>query len=765
VRGAEGRSPDTSPDCVRLRRFVACARLLAGAAAITVAAPALGAVAPHRSATTLVTSNGRVVVGYDVPARRVTSFLEHPYRMRSDGAETRDLAFDLYPGVRIGGTGAPGTWLTEIEPERVEYEPGTGIVRSVRSLGELVIDEYHFAPIELAEHALVSLVKVERKSGAAAPIDGFLLFNFHLGEGAPVPGAAGETIQWDAARDAWIEWGPSGLTLAYGSIGKSAHHGSSPDNPFPALTSGSDLADNSGTGGPIDDAAAGTQWSLGALSAGQSAWFGAFVVLDAESNVTPRVEAIRSWIGTRGAEQILADEKAAWSAWHVAPPAGLSTLEQSLWQQSMAVLRMGQVREPGKSDGQILASLPPGMWNISWVRDMAYAVVALARSGHPAEAKRAIEFQLGADSGKYQDYVGRPYQISITRYFGDGVEETDSNENGPNIEFDGFGLFLWTLHEYVEASGDTAALASHWPVVSEKVADVLVGLQEPSGLIAPDSSIWEVHWNGQQKRFAYTTITAANGLCRAASLAEKVGDGARAETYRAAGRKAQAALIAMLSAPDGTLAQSLEDLQLGTGFLDAAAIEAVGLGLVDPAGRAAAATLAAMKAKLVPQSGRGFMRNDDGGWYDSQEWVFVDLRTVQAMRLAAHPDGPELLGWITAQGSENYGLISELHDATSADYRGEMPMIGFGAGAYAIALLDRQSPSTPLPCGSYADETPPDGGAGGGAGAAGAAGSKGGGDADDDGGCGCRTRGGAAQGAATLLLALALARRRRKSRH
>jgi GH15 family glucan-1,4-alpha-glucosidase len=733
--------------------------LLAALVTVALAAPAIAAVAPHRSATTLVSSNGRVVVGYDVPQRRVTSFLEHPYRMRSDGSETRDLAFDLYPGVRIGGAGSAGTWLTEVEPERVDYEWGTGIVRISRSLGELAIEEYHFAPIDLAEHALFSLVRVERKSGAATALDGFFLFNFRLGPGAPEPSATGETIEWDAARDAWMEWGGSGLTLAYGSIGKSTHHGASPQNPFFALTAGSDLANNAGSGGPIDDAAAGMQWSLEALSPGQSAWFGAFVVLDAASNVAPRIDAIQSFIGTRSAEQLLADEKAAWASWHATPPAGLSALEHSLWMHSMAVLRMGQVSEPGKSDGQILASLPPGMWNISWVRDMAYAVVALARSGHHAEAKRAIEFQLGAESGKYQDYVGYPYQISITRYFGDGVEETDSNEFGPNIEFDGFGLFLWTLHEYVEASGDTAALASWWPVVSDKVADVLVKLQEPSGLIAPDSSIWEVHWDGQQKRFAYTTITAANGLCRAAALAELIGDGARAETYRSAGQKAQAALIAELSAPDGTLAQSREDLAAGSGFLDAAAIEAVGMGLVDPSGRASAATLASMKAKLVPPSGRGFMRNDDGGWYDSQEWVFVDLRTVQAMRLAEHPDAPELLGWITAQGSENYGLISELHDATTADYRGEMPMIGFGAGAYAIALLDRQSPSSPLPCGKYATEVLPDGGAGGAAGAAGSAGSSGG---DDDGGCGCRMPAGGDTGGAALVAALALAWLRRR---
>jgi MYXO-CTERM domain-containing protein len=424
---------------------------------------------------------------------------------------------------------------------------------------------------------------------------------------------------------------------------------------------------------------------------------------------------------------------------------------------------MGQVSEAGKADGQILASMPPGMWNIAWVRDMAYAVVALTRAGHAPEAKRALEFQLGADSGKYQDYVGHPYKISITRYFGDGVEETDSNENGPNIEFDGFGLFLWTLDEYVAASGDETSLKSWWPTVSSEIGDTLVALQEPSGLIAADSSIWEVHWNGQQKHFAYTTITAANGLCRAARLAELVGDSARATSYREAGRRARDALIATLSAPDGTIAQSLEELNSGAGFLDAAAIEAVGMGLLDPSGRAARATLAAMQAKLVPPSARGFFRNDDGGWYDSQEWVFVDLRAAIAMRKMQNDARTPLLGWITAQGSENFNLISELHDAQTADYRGEMPMVGFGAGAYAIAMNDREAPEDFIPCGDYAVET---GGAGGAGGAAGSGGSSSAKPEDDDGGCGCRlqpSRGSTAIGA-LFVLAVALLRRRRTQR-
>src|SRR5207244_3976380 len=101
-------------------------------------------------------------------------------------------------------------------------------------------------------------------------------------------------------------------------------------------------------------------------------------------------------------------------------------------------------------------------------------------------------------------------------YQGFGVEETDFNDFGPNLEFDGFGLFLWATRRYVQASGDQAFLAANWAAINSRVADVLVALVEPDGpaqgLVRADSSIWETHWNGRQRHWAYTSLTAARGL-------------------------------------------------------------------------------------------------------------------------------------------------------------------------------------------------------------------------------------------------------------
>ena len=119
-----------------------------------------------------------------------------------------------------------------------------------------------------------------------------------------------------------------------------------------------------------------------------------------------------------------------------------------------------------------------------------------------------------------------------------------------------------------------------------------------------------------------------------------------------------------------------------------------------------------------PSGSPGLLRGDDGSgttnpwpWYDDQEWVIIDLRTAGALAAVGRAIGDgtatanaeALLSWVTAVGIANYGLIPELlSDGTysaeddddlfnpGADNGGEaqgaMPMVGFGAGAYVLAV-------------------------------------------------------------------------------
>jgi len=731
---------------------MARARLPALLAALSAAATAEALVEPHRSVAFLPFSNGRAAAAFDVRSGRLNRFWEHPYRFPSAGVETRNFLHDLYPGLRVG---AQAKWLAEVAPDTLGYEPGTGVVRVQRSFAGIRVEEWYFSPPDLPQHAVFLVVRATRLSGSD-PVDLYALFNFHLGAGSPEPDAAGEHILRDEARDAFYEWGPAGVTFGHAGLQPSAHWSATPRNPWGILNAAGDLPDEGATGAALDDSVCGFQQSLGALDA--PATVGWFSVLAADRDAAPKIDAVRAWVARRTPEKLLADVLAEWRAWTTAPPAGATAGEADLARQSQAILRMAQVAEPGRGEGQILASMAPGKWNIAWVRDMAYATVALVRSGHYPEARRALAFQMGAQTGAFLSHVGMPYRISVVRYFGDGTEESDSNADGPNVEFDGFGLFFWSLGEYVRASGDETSLAAWWPDMKTGVADVLVSLQEPSGLIRPDSSIWEVHWNGKQRHFAYTTIAAARGLAAAAESAGRMGDAA-AERYSQAAARARDAIVRHLRSAEGILAQATESLASGRNWLDASAVEAFNFGLLDPTGPTATATLAAMRARLVPPGGRGFMRNEGGEWYDSQEWVFVDLRAGHALRLAGQArDADLLLAWNEAQAAENFGEFAELHDRATADYAGETPMAGLGAGAFLLALHDRGLAVEPA-CGVFADENPlaPDGGSAPDAGDGGAP------PASDDRrpvGCGCE----GAAGAGWALLPLAGLRRAAASR-
>jgi len=637
------------------------------ALALALTASAAAAVAPHRSFHQLSTGNGHGFTVYDARAAKVTFFSEHPYLAPSPGALTRNLAFDAFFGLRADGEGA---WLAGL-PARAAYVEQTHVIRAAQELGPLRAETHAFAPWGLRAPALALVLRVENASRAAvADAAAYALLNFHLGSGAPSPAADRERIDWDAATGSFAETGPSGLTLRYVPFGGAVVHGA---NPYAAI--GGELSRSDSTG-VVDDAVAGFQWTLGALGAGESRWVGVVIT-------TAGAAEARAWLSGRGGEALVADEVAAWNAWRAPAPAGVSAAELRVWRQSESVLRMAQSREPAPSAGQIVASLPPGQWSISWVRDQAYAMAALARMGHADEASRAVDFWLSGRVGGFKQQAGGDYLVSVVRYYGDGQEWSDSDQDGPNIEFDGFGLAAWAAR----LAGRTEMDANAGP---------LGRLVDSTGLIAPDSSIWERHWNGKQKRFAYTSIVAAAGLCAA-------GQGAAARGLRDA-------IARRLVLPTGGLAGSLEELETQTPARDGATVEAINFGLLDPKGPLALATLRELE-KLRTPPGRGFARNDDGGGYDEQEWAFIDLRAASAFRRAGLlADADELLAWVTAQSDANRGLVAELYDRDNADAAGAIPMVGFGAGAYVLALLDRERPEARPAC--FAEVAPASGGCG-----------------------------------------------------
>lgn len=649
-------------------------------------------------------------------AHQLATFTDHLAKNPTPSTSTRDLLWDFYFGLRIDDD---GTWLNTIAEEEVGYVPGTGIIRVVQRVGDFEVEQHWFTPFQAGgKRDLVAIAKVTNVGSTSHTLGLYSLENVHTGGEGSVDG---ESVSKDG--DAIVE-SRGGDTVRHTPLGTpiswAAAPGGDDRNPWARVSSDRGYPAELVSG---NDVAVGFEWWFDTVDPGESFTRGVILSLDGEPALDLDPDAL------------LAAEKADWDAWHAVetPPDGLTADELAVFEQATAVLRMGQVREEGRGKGQILASLPPGIWNMSWPRDGAYAAVGLVHSGHAQQARDFLDFVIASDSGYYADYLGLDdYMVSVCRYTGDGTEESDGagcpdgSDAGPNIELDDWGLFLWAYGEYAAANPSDPWIDETLPAVLAGVADPLVQTIDPNrDLLVPDSSIWERHWdecfpNGR-KRFSYSSIFAVKGLRVAAELS---GD----SRYTEAADQLRRGLITV--AEEGgpvvfptdecpLVASAPEETCEGCGPYDGSVIEIVNLDVIRPESALAKGTLLGLQEALLMENGSpGLLRNDDGTgttnpypWYDDQEWVVIDLRVAAAWAKVADATGDDvarqnaetLVGWITAQARANHDLIPELLSdgiTTSQDdddyvrpgtdlgseFQGAVPMCGFGPGAYILAL-------------------------------------------------------------------------------
>ena len=733
----------------------------------------------------LVSANGVGVLGFGASGGVgvLDRFSDHLYQQYAPEQDpVLDLLYDAYFGVRVG---ADGGWLTALDA--VDYLPGTPIIRVRRpGPGGLRLTEYAFAPPDFAGPAYVHLLVVENAGASPVTFEAFQLQNAHLGS----PDAGGARTRAEALSvldGALVEVGDeTGLSMAWAPV-------------VPAAPACADVWATVQAGGtPIggcpsagDDRTGAFTWEA-TLAAGERLGLGAVGVYAWGPALPAARASIEAWRAGRDAEALLAAAEAHWAA-RLAPAdlaSGLSADEAAVARQALVFLLMGQVAEPGEAHGQIPASLPASapvgdfthQWNITWVRDAAYAIHALAAAGYTAEAADALRFFVQpGKSGEYASWIGvDTTAISVCRTYGNGLEWSDWDAFGPNIELDNFGLYLWVFAAVALDAGDSALLAELGPTVLDGVADVLVSTADPeTGLVIADSSIWERHWYGNQKRFTYTSAWAVRGLRDAARIAEALGD-PRAPTYRARADQIAAAIPVWLVREDNVLVGNLEEHRAGAPAMDLAAVDAFLNGALPPRGPIARASRAAWHSALAVPGG-GYKRNDDGDLYDEQEWIWADLRLAEAHFRACDPAaGQALVDRVTTFARANHDTIPELLHPTTAAFAGPAPMMGFGSALYvdvlrarAAAAADCASADTGADLDSgtaddgAGDGDPDDGGGSDGAADSGAGASDRPADARGDAAkaCGCATgRLGGGLLAASSAALLGLARRRRVSR-
>jgi len=401
-------------------------------------------------------------------------------------------------------------------------------------------------------------------------------------------------------------------------------------------------------------------------------------------------------------------------------PEKLSVKEKNVVEQSISILKMAQVSDKEifpDSHGQILASLRPGLWHVAWVRDGSYAIQAMTRLGMYAEAKKGLEFMLKAPSGYFKNYIyadekdygpGVDYQISLTRYFGNGKEECDYNEFGPNIEYDDFGLFMTAFCDYVTRSGDKDFYTKWNQVMYSKVADATIACIDTNSLIKADSGPWEHHLQ-MPRQYTFTSGVCARGL-ELFGLMQKQFN-LPSDKYLSAAEKLKQGILTHMLCDNRYFKGNVNDkLQTAHEYYDGGVFEIFANGLIKDKKLFLTNMEEYDKVMRIKGDRPGYIRLISSDPYENQEWVFINLRIAQAHLLFNQkPDAARLLNYVTEQAAVNNNTIPEMYsnklqmDKVTEEfmsgniwcncirdkddqYIGTIPMVGYGSGAYIITL-------------------------------------------------------------------------------
>ena len=440
-----------------------------------------------------------------------------------------------------------------------------------------------------------------------------------------------------------------------------------------------------------------------------TAW--AFLVLEKPADAQQAVADLLKWQNKLKPDALVDREIKDLDSWRVKPRYALkSDKERLLWRQNETIMRMSQIMEKNTksrfSHGLILASLPDGVWFTPWVRDMAYALVGLSKMGHKNEARLGIMSWFNARPvGLWKQETRKlDYQISVTRYFGDGSEEADySGQKTPNVEFDDWGLALWAISEYWNETKDNSLFSEKtyrgtvYDVMRDFIVKPLLGNLDKYGdglIVAEDSSCWEEHQENKH-HYAFSTICAIAGLRGFEKIALQMKDHATAkmvsEKVKLLDKGFRSAFI-----DSGAIRGIVELKAQPKTRVDGAVLEAFNMGILsDPA----IANKTIENIELLKTASGGYRRNLGPSNYEAHEFLFIDFNLARLYwRLGNGAKAEQILDVIVDKSVQDHGLIPEMYVSAKGkdapgeigDPAGSIPMVGYGAGVYVISLADRE---------------------------------------------------------------------------
>jgi GH15 family glucan-1,4-alpha-glucosidase len=219
-------------------------------------------------------------------------------------------------------------------------------------------------------------------------------------------------------------------------------------------------------------------------------------------------------------------------------------------------------------------------------------------------------------------------------------------------------------------------------------------------IVDADTSIWEERQK-DKKHFAFSTAAAIFGLREFARVAHSAGD---EKTSRDVSEK-----VALLQRGfdaafirDGHLHATLEPGVKND--IDGALLPIINFGVVtDP--KIIRDTVDRMSLLRVVSGGYRRVRGTYTDpaiyeyWYEQEEFLFVDFSLAELYRrLGRTAEADAMLARIVNKAAADHDIIPEMYVAVPCklfpgkigDPTGALPMVGYGAGAYVLHLLERE---------------------------------------------------------------------------
>ncbi len=443
----------------------------------------------------------------------------------------------------------------------------------------------------------------------------------------------------------------------------------------------------------------------------------AFLVLEKKDDLQKSVADILKWKADLSGTKLIEREIKNLEAWRVKPNVTFKNdAEKKLWRQNETIFKMSQILEENNAKrcnhGLMLACLPDGVWFTPWVRDMSYALVGLSQMGHLKEARLGIMSWMNAHPMALwkKETRNQDYQISVVRYYGDGSEEADySGLSTPNVEFDDWGLALWAIGEYWDASHDKTLLNEktyRGNTVYESMRDFIVkpllvntDPYKDGIIVQKDSSCWEEHQE-HKRHYSFSTITAIPGLQAFAKIAREMKDEKSAkmvdEKIKALQKGFRSAFIA-----DGAVRGLLEVNEQPKTKVDGSSLEAVNFGLLDVHNPADLKIINKTIDNLsaIKTASGGYKRNTGPSNYEAHEFLFVDFALARSLqKMGRNEEAAKMFDWLIQKSILDHGLIAEMYvselnkdcPGEIGDPAGAIPMVGYGAGLFTMTLEERE---------------------------------------------------------------------------